>query len=357
MNDDRRVMWLQDLRRDPNMLRLPRVVMPRLAFEGRCTLLSAREKLGKSTLVGQGVASVRRGTAFLDGEALQGTVLYFCLDEPLNDLVFRLESFGAIDGVAIADFVPTPTELRAMLAEVQPVLMVIDALIDFAGPVVQDVRDAMQWNEVLNPLRAIAAEFNVAQIWVHHAVRDGTRYADSRALGAKADILVHLEESPDDPNERLITTRGRNVPAHLRRYRLVYTQGRYELAGAELPISTRVYDAIVRDPGVTKRRLRELVNGRNGAIDEAIADLIGRGLIVNRGGGRSNAYTASNVPRDSCAEPGRGTGSGHIAGDAVSDCGATSGTVGAQSGHAYVPDPLIQSGARAHQKNGQGEAA
>ncbi len=349
--DDRRILWLEELRKNPEMLQLPPAIVPRLAWKGRSTLLWAKEKLGKSTVVGQATAALRRQSRFLDGDAESGKVAYLCLDEPLGDLVYRLESFGAVDGVAILDFAPTWAELRAMLEEVRPTLLVIDTITDFAKAMgLQDLWSASQWYEVLVPLRALAAEFNVAQIWIHHAVRNGERYADSRALGAKADVIIGLTQSSDDPNERVVETSGRNIPTHLRKYRLVYSQGRYELAGAELPVTTRVFDAIVREPGITKRRLRDLIGGRAVVTDEAVRNLLAQHLIRDHGTNGRSAFSAvsevdKSVSRNSCAEPPRDTVRDTVSGHDLSDCGTRADTLRTRLGHATVSGPLKQGAA------------
>ena len=48
-----------------NPVELPPAVVPRLAWPGRSTLLAAREKEGKSTLMTAAAAAVSRGSSFL----------------------------------------------------------------------------------------------------------------------------------------------------------------------------------------------------------------------------------------------------------------------------------------------------
>ena len=68
---------LRDLLQRPELLHPPPVVVPRLAWEGRITLLAAPEKPGKSTLLGQAVAAVAQGHDFLgDPPVEQGVTLW-----------------------------------------------------------------------------------------------------------------------------------------------------------------------------------------------------------------------------------------------------------------------------------------
>src|SRR6185437_3394504 len=57
---------LPEILADPELLKVPPVVMPRLAWRGRVSLLAAREKSGKTTLVGAGAAAHSAGQVFLD---------------------------------------------------------------------------------------------------------------------------------------------------------------------------------------------------------------------------------------------------------------------------------------------------
>jgi RecA-family ATPase len=58
---------LRDWLGDPEILKPPRVIVPHLAVEGRVTLLSGREKIGKSTLAAGAVAAASLGASWLGG--------------------------------------------------------------------------------------------------------------------------------------------------------------------------------------------------------------------------------------------------------------------------------------------------
>ena len=49
------IRTLQSILDDPDAMKEPEAVMPRLAYAGRLTLLSAREKEGKSTLASRSI--------------------------------------------------------------------------------------------------------------------------------------------------------------------------------------------------------------------------------------------------------------------------------------------------------------
>src|SRR3989442_1659644 len=68
---------LAELLTDPDALKPPEAVVPRLAYRGRVALIAGREKLsGKSTLLTAGAAAVTRGTDFLGERCAAGQVLW-----------------------------------------------------------------------------------------------------------------------------------------------------------------------------------------------------------------------------------------------------------------------------------------
>lgn len=64
-DEPHRWFTLEELARRPELLAPPEAVVPRLAWEGRLTLLAAREKTGKSTLVRSAIAAKVTGRDFL----------------------------------------------------------------------------------------------------------------------------------------------------------------------------------------------------------------------------------------------------------------------------------------------------
>lgn len=96
---------LRDWLADPDILRPPRIILPHFAVEGRVTLFSGREKVGKSELLGSAVAAASRGDAVL-GTPVPGPVrtLWYAIDEPVQDAVRRFERLRAdLDNVIIND--------------------------------------------------------------------------------------------------------------------------------------------------------------------------------------------------------------------------------------------------------------
>jgi hypothetical protein len=224
-----RARTLAELLADPDILKPPTAVIPYLAWPGRITLLAGREKSGKSTLAGQGVAELSRGGAFLSANLQAARVLCLALDEPIQDLVQRLHRYGAgAENVMIVDGVIDSDGLRNITASFRPAVVVIDCLANLALGTVRDPGNAMDWGELFSHLRALAADFNVAIILIHHAKKDGTVYRDSTAIGAQADMILTMRESPDQVTRRVVEVKGRLAQ---RSYAVDFQGDRYELDG------------------------------------------------------------------------------------------------------------------------------
>ena len=86
MNTAPNIRTLAAILADPKALQPPRAVVERFAWSGRVTLLAAREKAGKSTLISALASAASTGRRFLGDETIQGRVLIIGLEEHLNDL-------------------------------------------------------------------------------------------------------------------------------------------------------------------------------------------------------------------------------------------------------------------------------
>jgi hypothetical protein len=333
---------LEDLLTDRLMLEPPEPVIPRLAWGGRVTLLAAPEKSGKSTLIGQAVAAMQTGTNFLGESVPQGPVLWFALDEPLPDLVGRLSRFGATGGVGICREQVTIAQMEALADEYDAVLIVVDTLTEWIAGAIEDPYNAHQWQGPLAAIRRIVGDNpGVAIALLHHTIRDGSRYADSRQIGAGVDQIITMREVAEDPTLRTIESRGRVT---FERFRIRYLNDAYQLEQPELPLDLRVYRVIQAQPGISKRAIRDRVGGKAAAVDSAIYELVNKLAIEHQGNGKGSGYhTRPPLNGGGPGMPGHG-------GDTVRDTQEPDllsplGQQGSRTGHApghgvRVPPPI-----------------
>lgn len=284
--------WFGDLRKDQSLLQPPPMVIPRLAWQGRATLLAAPEKSGKSTLITQGLVQGMLGREFLGSSITLPTALWLALDEPLGDLVRRTESFAMSDlPLAIMDYLPPQEQLANILTHLRPTCLVVDCLSAFASGTVENFKDPEQWRQLFGGfLLPLIREMGTAAILIHHTTREGTRYADSREIGAAVDFILEVEPVAGEPTRRKVKGKGRGYPAEWASYSIDYQNGRYDLAEGVVALETRVLRAIDAEPEIGLRQLRERVNGRNEEIDVALKSLIHAGLVRNQGSTTAHRY-------------------------------------------------------------------
>ena len=285
-------LLLRELLENPKLLLPPPVVLPRLAWQGRVTLLAAPEKFGKSTLMGQGVAAVTRSQDFL-GEPTSGAgALWLALDEPLGDLVRRLAGYGAKEAVYIYPERPSYEDLESTIEDQQIGLVVIDTLTEFAAGLMDDMNSAMQWQPVLAQLRGIAQRTASGIVLLHHANRATGKYRDSSQIGAGVDAIVEMFPVPQDPTVRQCRARGR---MRMGDFTLRFADPWYSLESGELPVELRVYRAIESRPGISKTQLRTAVGGGTKACDAALDELLRKGAVHDPGGRGGHTYHTTSL--------------------------------------------------------------
>lgn len=230
VSEPRGYAWLHELAADPDRLKPPRALLPRLAWQGRTTLLSGAEKAGKSEFVSQEISAGTRRDVFLGDECGLITCLWLCLDEPEEDLVRRLMALGADPHrIAIRTTRPeNPVHLAELMRETGANVTVVDSLMSFVSGLVTRGGDAAEWTPHLKGLTAVARSAGAAMIWLHHANKATGNYRDSSAIGAEADMILEFQPHQHGDTVRKIRVRGR-LP--LRDFDLDFVDGRYVLAG------------------------------------------------------------------------------------------------------------------------------
>jgi hypothetical protein len=306
---------LRELLTDPAASAPPAVVAARLAWAGRVSLLAGREKDGKSTLAAAAAARVTMGGLFLGEPTTQGAVLWVGVEEHEHDLIQRATAFGT-DPDRL--FVLGPTEdpmgsLKAAVADVQPVYVVMDTLMTWAAEYVDDPHSAASWAPVMTALTALARESGAAFTLNHHARKSDGKYRDSTAIGAGVDVILEMGPQADDPAVRVLTARGRWA---MKGFSVRYRGDGFDLTAGELTLDARVLLHIEQNPGISKRRVRDQVGGRAHLVDVSLEALEARGVIerredgyhpVSRGENRDTVRDTGGVPTQVIAGQGPDT--------------------------------------------------
>ena len=274
------VYRLEELLQRPELLAPPITVLPHFAWRARLAMIAMLEKRGKSTLIGQAVATAVMGGEFLGAyiAALAGTVLWFCIDEPLPDLVRRLKDHGATGRVVICTRRVSGLELEAMITEYGAVLVIVDTLTEFCAGAIEDAYRATEWQGLLAALRGIFQRTQAAGVLLHHTTRDGKRYRDSGQLGAGVDQIITITVDSKDDTVRQVDSRGRVT---VERFRLAFAEDRYDFLDGDQSLEVRVGRIIRAEPHISNNRLRLRVGGKATKVDAAVESLIAQGAVVD----------------------------------------------------------------------------
>lgn len=313
------VRTLGALLSDPSLTDPPHALVPDLVYAGRVTLLSGREKSGKSTLVGQAAAALSCGGSFLGATLEPARVLWLPLDEPRGDLVRRVERHGADhDAFLVADDRPaSAAQLGAMVHACGARVVVVDTLSDLWAGFVSEEKDAGETANFLRPYARLARETGVGLVLLHHLPKtQGTMYRGSTAIGATVDILATLtpirvgdepgDEPADDDGRRILRVKGRaDVSATVS---LSFDGERYARGHAPLPLRDRVLRSL-RDEPATASELAEILGKRKGDVLQEVRTLKAQGLITQTRGNGPFILTVAGAATLG-TEPGTGTGTG-----------------------------------------------
>jgi hypothetical protein len=173
----------------------PVAVLPFLAWGGRVTLLAAREKDGKSTLVGGAVAALTRRATWLGEQCAAVAPVLWLHEEAPDDVIGRLQQFGADLSQVHLLALPHADAARALTANVKqlrPGLVVIDSLVRYAAGRVTDPTRATQWEPIMSELLGLAQKSGAAIVVLHHAGKKDGEYRDSTEIGAGVDMLIQM---------------------------------------------------------------------------------------------------------------------------------------------------------------------
>jgi AAA domain len=272
---------------------------------GGFATLTAKPKVGKSTLARHLALSIATGRPFLGRSTAQGAVIYLALEEKRSEVRKHFRAMGATGEEEIYIYTATaPADALAQIREVlesrKPALLIIDPLFRFTR--IKEGNDYAQVTQALEPLVALARETGTHVLCVHHEGK-GDRQGGDAILGSTAifgavDTAISMKRTE--------------------RYRTISSVQRY---GEDLEETTLQFDPVTRITtlGETKEREEEMrigegiiaylraktdpvteaeidsdVEGKTRIRRKALRDLLAVGGIIRSGkGGKSDPFRYS----------------------------------------------------------------
>jgi hypothetical protein len=275
---------------NPEALKPPKAVAPRLAWESRVTLFVAREKVGKSTTARAATAKTSRGGWFLGERVERQPVLYIALEEFVGDVARQLVEFDADpENVWIMDRMAAPmADYAEQVERLRPGLVVVDTLAAFANLLTEPPQagDSAGWTPVMNALTRPCRDTGAALLLLAHARKSDGEYRDSTAIGANVDMILTMSDGPDD-NSRKVKAKGR---FRLDDYTFELAGNDLRLRDAELSVEARCLTFVLSHPGCSHRAVRDGIGAAAAAVDEAVRMLLNSDSVHDHGSGNRREY-------------------------------------------------------------------
>lgn len=296
---------------DPALLAAPVAEFPfGLAQRGCVTLLSGREKSGKSTIMSEAVAVKTTGGEWLGVQLEPATVFWYALDEPVGDLVRRMESYGTDSSrLIIQETRPETAEQFAdELADSGAAVVVLDSLSRLWRGKVKSANDGEDVLDFCWPYIEAVRAANVAACFLYHTSRAGKEYRGSVELGAAVDVPLTFRrrghdamgadsfdkdyESVDthDDGRRLLSGTGRGVSVNVR---LAFANGRYSLGDTPRPLRERIAAELAHDPA-SATALADMLSTRKQTVLETLHSMRADGTAQTQGTGSRQVWALAS---------------------------------------------------------------
>ena len=275
------------------------------------SIMSARPKVGKSTLARCLAVSVLQGRKWLDREVMQGGVLYVSMEETESKLSVYFENLGLkVDDDLHLHAGPSPDEGIAALTKhienYKPAIVIVDPVIDLLK--VTDINEYASVSRALAPFLKIAWSSKTHVCLIHHNNKNGgsqgREILGSTALLGRPDCAIVLDE--DDKHRRSMYTRQRSgvdlekTELHLNTDGWV-TIGRTVSAAKSDELGLEILDYLrAASSPVDADTIRDAVGKSNAKVLAALKSMTQAGKLTRTGKGSSGSphkYESIKVPR------------------------------------------------------------
>lgn len=258
-------------------------VIDQLIPAGMLTLLSGKDKLGKTLLAWEFCRSVLQGTPFAGQfHATQGPVVFLALDDPATVTLHRLDYLSldeqpTLDVATPADCNLASKEFWRHLAEeidrTHPRLLIIDSLYLFLPAGAESMNQAAGMGPIMNECNKICERTGAAIVLITHDTKQGDNVAGSFVIRAAAKQILRLTAVSDDPQGRVLHAEGKLVEKMdwLFQFKGPGEWSLVDRQAKELAATTAaVRDLLDRGEKGTSVEIAEALGKRRSAVDSAL---------------------------------------------------------------------------------------
>jgi 5S rRNA maturation endonuclease (ribonuclease M5) len=274
---------------------------------GGMSVMTAKPKIGKSTLARQLALDVSTGEPFLERETQQGAVLYFALEEKRQEVTNHFRDLGATGDEPIhihCGSAPLAAleEARTLLRQYRPALLVVDPLFKFTR--VKDGNDYAGMTAALEPILALARETGTHILVVHHSGKGERADPTDAILGSTAifgNVDTAIMLAKHDSYRTISTSQryGEDLPETVLDFdpdRRAVTLGASRDQAEQEKREQQILAFLESHPGALEADILEGVVGRRQNKVSALRSLVGTRIVRRGKGGKADPY------RYSCSE-------------------------------------------------------
>lgn len=280
--------------------------------------LSAKQKVGKSTLIRNLIAAVIQGTPFLGRPVKQGKVVYLPLEEEAAEVYTHFRSMGVSQDL-LREFLLIPTEdvvysftdidgrtvtsvetriirdvqqLEAAIQSAKPVLVVIDPIVQFIKFTDMNAYDKTYAD--LTPLMRLARLYTCGILFTTHEGKTDRENVGQRSIGSTAfpAIVSATLSMQSKGGTRTLESEGRGGVVRFEKLVITMdaTSGIVSAAGSYEEMQTTSFCGAIMEivngftEPFTRDTLMESVEGRQQTKFAAWKELVTSGRIVHVSG-------------------------------------------------------------------------
>lgn len=291
-------------------------VIDQIIPAGMLTILSGKDKLGKTLLAWEFCRSVLQGIPFVGQfPATQGPVVFLALDDPATVTSHRLDHLGLVEQLNLDLATPADcnfaskefwTRLGEEIDRIHPRLLIIDSLYLLLPAGAESMNQAGGMGPLMNEFNKICERTGAAILLITHDTKQGDTVAGSFVIRAAAKQILRLTAVQNDPQGRVLHVEGKLVekmdwsfnfkgPGE---WSLIDSQAK-ELATT----AAAVRDHLDRGAKGTSEEIAQAIAKRRTVVDSALRLLVKEGFatcekVQGRRGQPRKVYQ-----KDSCPGP------------------------------------------------------
>jgi hypothetical protein len=265
---------------------------------GGISVLSAKPKVGKSTLARCLALAVARGEPFLGCETAKGPVIYLALEEKRSEVRRHFSDLGASGEEPIhVHCAAAPKDAMAELCQVtkelKPVLVIVDPLFKFVRVV--DEKAYAEVCRAIEPLLTLARDTGAHVMLVHHCGKAEKVDAMDAILGSTAifggvDSALILKRSDRYRTLQSSQKYGTDWPETVLEFDLdtrALSLGAEKSEADVQAVAAGIFEYLIRvKDAKTEPEIEKSVEGKTGVKRKALRTLVEQGKVGREGSGR-----------------------------------------------------------------------